>query len=200
MKVRTILNVMLAGIFAVIAGTVTMIAVRGNARALPALSAVPDFALTEAAGGSLRRADLAGKVWIASFIFTRCAEVCPAMMRQEARLQKELPVRDDLWVVSFSVDPDYDTPVGLTQYAGSFGVERSRWLLLTGDKKQMFSLAMDGFRLSAAEAADEMPILHSTKLVLVDRRGAIRGYYDSTDGVSLAQLVLDAKRVLGERT
>lgn len=207
MKTRTILNILLAGIFTVVVATVTMIAVRGDASArarrdLPALGAVPEFALVEAAGSPLRRADLAGKVWIASFIFTRCAEVCPAMMRQQVRLQKELPVRDDLVLVSFSVDPDYDTPAVLTQYAGIFGVERSRWLFATGDKKLIYHIALDGFRLSAndADPATEMPILHSTKLALVDRRGAIRGYYDSSDEAALAQLVLDLKRVLGERS
>ena len=207
MKVRTLLNVGVAGIFIVVVATVAMIAVRGNApprfgKQLPALAQVPDFAMTEAAGNALRRADLTGKVWIASFIFTRCAEVCPAMMRQAVRLQKELPVRDDLLLVSFSVDPDHDTPVVLTQYAATFGVDRTRWLFLTGDKRKTYSLAIDGFRLSAADAdpATEMPILHSTKLALVDRRGTIRGYYDSTDDAALARLVLDAKRVLGERS
>ncbi len=207
MKTRAILNIGVTGIFLVVVATVTMIAVRGNAparlgRQLPVLGQVLDFALTEAAGRPLRRADLTGKVWIASFLFTRCAEVCPAMMRQQVRLQKELPVRDDLWWVSFSVDPEYDTPAVLAQYTGNFGVERSRWLLATGDKKQIYRLALDGFRLSTADAdpEKEMPILHSSKLVLVDRRGSIRGYYDSTDDAALGQLAIDAKRVLGERS
>ena len=77
---------------------------------VPVLGSVPEFSLTEANGTILRRADLLGKVWIASFLFTRCGEACPMMMRHEVRLQADLPLRDDLRLVSFSVDPDWDVP------------------------------------------------------------------------------------------
>jgi cytochrome oxidase Cu insertion factor (SCO1/SenC/PrrC family) len=163
---------------------------------------VPEFALTQATGATLRRADLLGKVWIASFIFTRCAEVCPMTMRQEARLQMNLPLRDDLRLVSFSVDPDWDTPKVLTDYARMFGADRNRWLFLTGDKKLVYRMAIEGFHLTTQEAdpAKEMPILHSTKLVLIDRRGAIRGYYESTDDSELRKLIRDVREVLAERS
>ncbi|HUI07709.1 MAG TPA: SCO family protein [Verrucomicrobiae bacterium] len=207
MKVRTILNVGVTSIFAIIVGSILMIVVRGvstraSAMEAPVLGSVPEFALTEAAGTTLRRADLLGKVWIASFIFTRCASVCPMTMRHEVQLQAELPRRDDLRLVSFSVDPDWDTPKVLTEYARMFGADRSRWLFLTGDKRQIYHLSIEGFRLAAQEAdpAKEMPILHSTKLVLVDRRGAIRGYYDSTDETELHKLIRDVREVLAERS
>jgi protein SCO1/2 len=206
-KARMILNIGLAGIFVVVTGSVLMIVMRGastraSAMEAPVLGSVPEFALTESAGTPLRRADLLGKVWIASFIFTRCAEVCPMIMRQEVRLQAELPLRDDLRLVSFSVDPDWDTPKVLTDYARVFGADRSRWLFLTGDRRQVYHLAIDGFRLATLDAdpAKEMPILHSTKLVLVDRRGAIRGYYDSTADVELHKLIRDVRQVLAERS
>ena len=124
------------------------------------------------------------------------------MMKHEVSLQGQLPLRDDLRLVSFSVDPDWDTPKVLTDYARSFGADRSRWMFLTGNRKQVYQLATDGFRLATLEAdpAKEMPILHSTKLVLVDRRGAIRGYYDSTDDAELRRLIHDVGRVLAERS
>lgn len=207
MKVRTILNIGVTSIFAVVVGTIVMIVVRGAptralAMEVPVLGSVPEFVLTEAAGTKLGRADLLGKVWIASFIFTRCAEVCPMTMRQETRLQASLPLRDDLRLVSFSVDPDWDTPKVLTDYAHVFGADRSRWLFLTGDKKRIYHLATEGFHLATQDAdpAKEMPILHSTKLVLVDRRGAIRGYYDSTDDAELHKLIRDVREVLAERS
>jgi len=191
----------------VVVGAVSLIVVRGSSaswpgRQLPSLGAVPDFTLTEASGTTLRRADLVGKVWIASFIFTRCGEACPAMMRHEVRLQAQLPVRDDLRLVSFSVDPDYDKPSVLVDYAKAFNADRTRWLFLTGNKRLIYSLATDGFRLSTMDAdpEKEMPILHSSKLVLVDRRGEIRGYYDSNDDAALARLAGDANRVLAERS
>jgi cytochrome oxidase Cu insertion factor (SCO1/SenC/PrrC family) len=207
MKVRTILNIGVASTFATIAATILMIIIRGaptpaSAMEVPVIGWVPEFSLTEANGATVRRGDLIGKVWIASFLFTRCGEQCPLMMRHEVQLLPNLPVRDDLRLVSFSVDPDWDTPKVLTEYARSFGADRSHWSFLTGDKKQVYHLSIDGFRLAAQEAdpAKEMPILHSTKLVLVDRHGAIRGYYDSTDESEMQKLVRDARQVLAERS
>lgn len=207
MKVRTILNIGLAGAFAVVVTAVWMMATigrgdRAGAGRLQSLGVVPDFSLTEASGEGLRRQDLQGRVWIASFIFTRCATVCPMMMRQQSRLQTRLPPREDLKLVTFSVDPEWDSPEVLAAYASGFGADRRRWLFLTGDKKQIYRLAIEGFRLSTEEAdpAAEMPILHSSHLVLVDRRGTIRGYYDSDDEAALNKLVRDVRRVLAERS
>ena len=207
MKVKTILNVGVVSTFFVIVGSILMIVMRGaptraSAMEVPVLGSVPEFSLTEANGTTLQRADLLGKVWIASFLFTRCGEACPLMMQQEARLQPDLPLRDDLRLVSFSVDPDWDTPKVLTEYAHTFGADQSRWLFLTGDKKQVYHLASDGFHLAAqpADPTKEMPILHSTRLVLVDRGGAIRGYYDSSDPVEMQKLIRDVRQVLAERS
>ncbi len=207
MKVKTILNIGVASTFAIIVATILMIVIRGaptpaSAMEVPVMGWVPEFSLTQADGATVRRDDLTGKVWIASFLFTRCAEQCPLMMHHEVQLLPNLPLRDDLRLVSFSVDPDWDTPKVLTAYAHTFGADQSRWSFLTGDKKQIYHLSIDGFRLAAQEAdpAKEMPILHSTKLVLVDRHGAIRGYYDSSDVAEMQKLVRDARRVLAERS
>jgi cytochrome oxidase Cu insertion factor (SCO1/SenC/PrrC family) len=207
MKVKTILNIGVASTFAIIAGSILLIVVRGaptrvSAMEIPVMGWVPDFSLTEASGTAIRRGDLLGKVWIASFLFTRCADACPLLMHHEVGLLPELPMRDDLRLVSFSVDPDWDTPRVLTEYARTFHADQSRWFFLTGDKKQIYHLSIDGFRLGTMEAdpAKEMPILHSTKLVLVDRHGAIRGYYDSTDEGEMQKLVRDARQVLAERS
>jgi len=207
MKVKTILNVGVISTFFIIVGSILMIVMRGastgaSAMEVPVLGSVPEFSLMEANGTALRRTDLLGKVWVASFIFTRCAEACPLLMQHEARLQPDLPLRDDLRLVSFSVDPDWDTPKVLTAYAHTFGVDQSRWFFLTGDKKQIYRLASDGFHLAAVDAdpAKEMPILHSTKLVLVDRGGAIRGYYDSSDPDEMQKLIRDVRQVLAERS
>jgi cytochrome oxidase Cu insertion factor (SCO1/SenC/PrrC family) len=207
MKVKTILNIGVASTFAIIAGSILLIVVRGaptrvSAMEIPVMGWVPDFSLTEASGTAIRRGDLLGKVWIASFLFTRCADACPLLMHHEVGLLPELPMRDDLRLVSFSVDPDWDTPRVLTEYARTFHADQSRWFFLTGDKKQIYHLSIDGFRLGTMEAdpAKEMPILHSTKLVLVDRHGAIRGYYDSGDEVEMHKLVRDAREVLAERS
>jgi protein SCO1 len=169
---------------------------------LPELGVVSDFTLVESSGKPIRLADLRGKVWIASFIFTHCAGSCPIMTHHLAKLQSELPTRDDLRIVSVSVDPERDTPEVLAKYAASNGADRTRWLFLTGDKKLIYKLAHEAFRLAVDDTAgtQEEPILHSTKLVVVDRNGVVRGYYDGTDIETQKQLVHDVNRLLAQRS
>jgi protein SCO1 len=169
---------------------------------LPELGAVSDFTLVESSGKPIQLADLHGKVWIASFIFTHCAGSCPIMTHHLAKLQSELPARDDLRIVSVSVDPERDTPEVLAKYATSNGADRTRWLFLTGDKELIYKLAHEAFRLAVDDTAGtrEEPILHSTKLVLVDRNGVVRGYYDGTDIETQKQLVRDVNRLLALRS
>jgi len=163
---------------------------------------VGEFALTEASGKPVTLADLRGKVWIASFIFTHCGGSCPIMTHHLAKAQGELPARDDLKLVSISVDPDRDTPAVLTKYAAENRADRSRWLFLTGGKKEIQRLARDAFNLAvdATGGTTEEPIVHSSKLVLVDRTGAVRGYYDGLDVEVLHQLMRDVERVLAEKS
>jgi protein SCO1 len=167
-------------------------------KALPVLGRVNDFRLTEAANQPVTLADLRGKVWIASFIFTRCAGQCPIMTHHLAQAQAELPVREDLKLVSVSVDPEHDTPAVLTKYAAENRVDRARWWLLTGDKAQIQRLSRETFKLGLAEEAGNVD--HSSKFVLVDRAGMIRGYYDGLDVETIKQLVRDAEHVLAEKS
>ena len=172
-----------------------------RSKALPVFGRVNDFQLTEAAGTTVTRADLRDKVWIASFVFTHCAGACPIMTHHLSKAQQDLPLRDDLKLVSITVDPERDTPSVLTQYATKNNADRARWLFLTGEMPDIRRLANETFKLVVDETAgtSEEPILHSSKFVLVDRNGAIRGYYDGLDVETLKQLVRDTKRVLAEK-
>jgi cytochrome oxidase Cu insertion factor (SCO1/SenC/PrrC family) len=114
---------------------------------LPRLWEVPDFALIERSGQTVTRADLLGKVWIAGFIFTRCAEECPLVSNHMAQLQDVFAAEPDARLVSITVDPAYDTPEVLTRYAQSFAAQPQRWLFLTGDKATIYRLVREGFRL-----------------------------------------------------
>jgi len=108
---------------------------------------VPDFALIERSGQPVTKADLLGKVWIASVIFTRCVEECPLVTSHMARLQDAFAAERDVCLVSITVDPAYDTPEVLTRYAQSFAAQPQRWLFLTGDKATIYRLVREGFRL-----------------------------------------------------
>jgi protein SCO1 len=171
---------------------------------LPRLGTLPAFQLVERSGRALTSASLRGTVWVADFIFTTCGGACPAMTARMARLRREVP--DDVVFVSFTVDPAHDTPEALARYAASFKAD-DRWLFVTGPQKVLYGLSTEGFKLAAMEVPPEQqkeggdgPFLHSSKFVLVDRAGHIRGYYDSTDEDEMKSLVADLTRLRAERT
>jgi len=167
--------------------------------ALPDVGPVPAFSLTDAQGRAVTRLDLAGSVWIADFIFTRCAGQCPLLSGRMARLQEALAGAPGVQLVSFTVDPAYDTPEVLAAYARRYGADAGRWRFLTGEPQAVLALIREGFRLAIAEEGPaEEPITHSIRLVLVDRRGRMRGSYEATDERAMARLQDDARRLLKE--
>jgi protein SCO1/2 len=163
----------------------------------PVLGEVPPFSLVNRDGRTVTREDLAGAPWIADFVFTRCAASCPMMTDCMARLAKDLDLGEPgarLHLVSFTVDPGHDTPAVLAAYAGRYKAPPA-WLFLTGPQEALHHLSRDGFKLAVAPAggpANE-PILHSTRFVLVDARGRIRGYYDGFDREAVGKLEGDLR-------
>ena len=157
---------------------------------------VPDFSLTDRSGKAIALHDLAGKVWIADFIFTNCAGACPVITGQMRKLQDALP--SEIRMVSFTVDPARDTPEVLGEYARNHNAEVNRWLFLTGEKDTLYNLCVKGFKLALDDTGgtELEPITHSTRLVLVDQRGQIRGYYGGTNDEDMQRLSADAKRLL----
>ena len=156
---------------------------------------VPDFSLTNQKGESLGLSDMAGKIWIADFIFTNCPTICPAMTQEMTRLQSEF-VADPVYFVSFSVDPERDTTEVLTRYAKAYGADDRRWHFLTGDKAHIYQLAEQGFSLAAGHKGSE--ILHSPRFVLVKADGNIHDHYDSRSKPAMLRLRRDVKALLGK--
>jgi protein SCO1/2 len=161
---------------------------------------VPEFSLTERSGKRVTLSNVRGKVWIADFIYTTCTDTCPMQSAAMATLQEKFANQSELRFVSFSVDPERDTPEVLSRYAERFKASAYRWLFLTGDKERIAQLVQQGFRLSAAALTDgnskETVILHSPRFVLVDQKSEIRGYYDSRDNSALERLNQDATTLL----
>jgi protein SCO1/2/putative membrane protein len=145
---------------------------------------VADFQLTNQDGGLISRADLLGKVWVASFIFTRCSTGCPQVISGTlTELQKDLKDKNGVLLVSFTVDPEYDNPDLLKAYAESHGADPGYWWWLTGERDSLYQLIRGSFHLAVAEnqGTARTPgneVAHSTRLVLVDRGGQIRGYFE----------------------
>jgi protein SCO1/2 len=181
---------------------------------LPVQGEVGGFTLIGRDGAAMSAEELKGRVWIADFIFTRCASTCPAMTREMARLASDFARHPDLRYVSFTVDPEHDSPQVLDRYAANHGAGES-WFFLTGPRDRIYDLARTRFHLgvedveelaaaqdtpgsaSGADGAAE-PFIHSTRFVLVDRQGRIRGYYDSADPLKLRRLRTDVQSLLRE--
>ena len=167
---------------------------------MPVLGVVPDFSLTERSGRTLSKRDLVGRPWVANFVFTSCAGMCPLLSSRMAQLHRSLAATDlKVRSVSFSVDPTHDTPEVLREYAARYTPDEQDWLFVTGPKEQLYGLISSGFRLSvaersAAEAAehpDEL-ITHSDRFVLVDGQGRIRAYYHGTEAEVVSEVLRDA--------
>jgi protein SCO1 len=149
------------------------------------IGAVADFTLTDQEGRPVSRSQLLGKAWVASFIFTRCATLCPQVCATLAQLQDQIKTEPDVRLVSFSVDPDEDTPAVLKKYAARFGANPERWLFLTGKREKVYDLVGKSFLLGVQqnEGPARTPgneVTHSSKLVLVDRKGRLHehDYFD----------------------
>lgn len=155
---------------------------------------LPNFLLTDQHGQPFGLADLRGEVWVGDFIFTRCRSICPIMTGRMAQLQKDIaamPGRERVKFVSISVDPEFDTPKVLSEYAKKFGADESRWTFLTGTRQQVWELCENGFQLGVGVNRDDpdMPIYHSGKFALVDAAGHVVGYYESSDEQDMTALM-----------
>lgn len=144
---------------------------------------VSDFSLTDQNGQTVQRKDLLGKVWIASFIFTRCTTFCPQVTGTLAQLQSEFLNQEGLLFVSISVDPEHDTPAVLKDYATKFGADPKHWMFLTGEQDRVYQLIQEGFKDTAMQNQGQArtpgnEVTHSSRLFLIDRKGKIRGYFE----------------------
>lgn len=163
---------------------------------LPVYGQVPAFELTAETGRAFSSRTLDGRIWVADLIYTTCPGPCPRMsslMRQVQQLTASIP---DVRLVSFTVDPEHDTPAILAQYAARYHAQPERWFFLTGSRTALNHLAFDAFKLSSVDGS----LNHSTRLALVDRQSRIRGYYSASDEDDpVRNLTLDIKRLSEEK-
>ena len=172
----------------------------GSDPAPEVLGPAPNFELIDQRGQPFGSDALDGRLWVANFVFTRCAGICPRLSARMARLQQVLeeePLRDEVRLVSFSVDPEHDRPEVLAGYAERYRADPERWVFLTGTRDEIWELSRLGFRLAVDEdpGDPDEPLLHSGKFVLVDRAGRIRGYYDALEEPGFESLRADLRRL-----
>jgi len=158
----------------------------GIAKSLPVYGQIADFTLTNQNGRAVSLANFRGRVWVADVIFTRCAGPCLKMSRQMKDLQESLPPKSQAKLVTLTTDPDFDTPSVLNAYAKRFGADNERWIFLTGPKQAIMNVAIDSLKLTAIEKKPEERespqdlFIHSTIFVLVDKRGQLRGVFETS--------------------
>jgi protein SCO1 len=162
---------------------------------LPKMYELPKFVLTERSGQPFDSSSMKGKVWVADFFFATCPGVCLEMSQRMSYLKNATLDLPDVRLLSISTD-EKDTPEVLREYAERHKAG-DRWFFVTGEKAKIFDLSVSGFKLALADAAGvdvAEKFIHSTKLVLIDRDGWIRGYYDGIGDNQAAE----AQRLLGD--
>ncbi|WP_286183545.1 SCO family protein [Bacillus sp. ISL-55] len=157
---------------------------------------IEDFTFTNQDGESVSKADLEGKVWMASFIFTNCADVCPPMTANMAKLQdmiKEEGLKD-VEIVSFSVDPAVDNPEVLKEYGKKFNVDFKNWSFLTGyTQEEIEKFALESFKALVKKPETGDQVIHGTDFYLVDQNGDMRKYYTGLQEVPFDRIIEDIK-------
>jgi cytochrome oxidase Cu insertion factor (SCO1/SenC/PrrC family) len=174
--------------------------------ALPKYSIVPPFVLTERSGKTITNQDLAGKIWVADFIYTTCPGPCPIITASMVKVQDAVAHDPRVQLVTFTVDPQTDTPPVLAAYADKFGADPYRWWFLTGPEKPLDELIENGF-LQVVQDNRGLPpqvgqftVTHSTKMVLVDADGTVRGFYDGVGPDGRADLLKGIQSLEKEET
>ena len=167
---------------------------------LQPIADVPDFQLLDQTGKPFGLGDLKGKIWVADFIFTRCNGPCPLISSRMAELNKTVErAGKGVGLVSFSIDPEFDRPDVLAAYAAKLGADPERWKFLTGTKEEIEAVVVKGLLQPLAKEPDGTPA-HSTRIVLIDGDGRLRGYVDGNDPEAVQKLLMDIGDLLRENS
>lgn len=164
---------------------------------------LPNFSFINQDSQTISSDWVKNKVWVANYFFSTCATICPPMMsNMQTMVQTHIQNKgfDDVKIISFSVDPENDTPKVLQFYARTHNVNPTYWQLATGNKRALYSFARDGLKIIAtqmpkAQQGDANDFIHSEKFVLIDQFMHIRGYYDGTKPSEIKQLLIDIDKL-----
>ncbi len=168
---------------------------------------VPDFSFTTQNGQPFGTEQTKGKIWLANFFFTTCPGPCLRMNHKAMEIQEALNGdHSDVRIVSFSINPEQDTPEVLKKYAERMKARPDHWYFLTGERSKIYDVAKRGFMLITMEAPgengrppEEGQFIHSTKIALIDRQGVVRRYYDSESPEVVQHVLSDIGSLLREQ-
>ncbi len=161
---------------------------------------LPDFSLINQQGDTVNWDKLKGKVVVADFFFTHCPTICPGLTRNMRMLQQSInnaqrvgdKTPDFFHLLSFSIDPERDSVPRLKQWADRFQVNPEQWWLLTGNKKEIYDLAINDMKIGLVDGYGvDTSFIHTDHFVLIDTNRHVRGFYHGLDSASLKQLSSD---------
>ena len=175
----------------------------GKQNALPVLGEpghlVGSFSFTDQDGHIITDRDVRDKVRVAEYFFTSCKSICPVMNTNLKQVQAAFKDRNDVIILSHTVDPLTDSLPRLKQYAGQMDAMPAKWEFLTGSKLSLYKMAEQSYLLSAdsiSDAAEANAFIHTQYVSLVDKQNRIRGFYDATDKKQIEKLIADIKSIL----
>ncbi|UFH55561.1 SCO family protein [Spirosoma sp. KNUC1025] len=162
---------------------------------------IPPFRLIDQEGKTVDQSIVKNKIYVADFFFTRCGTICPRISSQLTRVQDIFRNNPAIVFLSHTVDPEHDRPEQLKAYAKKYEAIPGKWYFLTGSKADIYDLAMHGYYLPVVDKGveDGKPdetFIHTEKLVLVDKGGIIRGFYNGTDKEDVDRLILEMRVLL----
>jgi protein SCO1/2 len=167
-----------------------------------------NITLVNQLGDTVSLDDINGSIIIADFFFTRCPSICPALTKNMKQLQDAMKMKDSrrridssyVRFISFTVDPERDTPDVLKRYADKYAVNHDTWWFLTGDKKKIYDYALNELKLGLQDGEGvDSNFIHTSKFVLIDKRRNVRGYYDGLDSTSMSRLAEDLTLLMLEK-
>ena len=153
---------------------------------------IAPFSFENQNGKTITQDDYEGKIYIADFFFTTCPTICPKMTANMVNIQEEILNDSTVMLLSYSVTPKIDSVPQLKKYAIEKGVNDEKWNLLTGNKKEIYTMARKSY-LVVKEDGDGGPydMIHTENFILVDPEKRIRGFYDGTDTLAMRELLID---------
>lgn len=164
---------------------------------------IRNFNLTDQRGNTITGEELNGKIYVADFFFTACGGICPKMTKQMKRIQNAFADEEKVMLLSHSVTPDRDSVSVMYRYAEKNGANHDKWLFLTGDKKEIYSMARKAYFIVKEPAPGEddgsgADFIHTENFVLIDADKRIRGYYSGIRPSSVDSLISDIRLLLSE--
>jgi protein SCO1/2 len=162
---------------------------------------IPAFSLIDQDGNPFGDKDLNNKIYVANFFFTSCPTICPKMQTLMKKIQDtdDFKKLNDFKLVSFTVDPDNDTPEKLKEFSNLIKAEKNRWHFLTGNRDSIYDLAYKGFMVNAMEDKKaDGGFLHSDIMLLIDKEKRVRGIYEGTSYKDVKRLIDEAKVLVAQ--